>query len=555
MSSLVPLPIRNTLRLINNEYDQLGDKANQFVREYFENSRLAILRSNVGNYIGWRSISYNSVPKLAIFDNGPGMSKDDLEQHLGLSSSAIDEDEFAKNWGMGAKISAIPRNHRGILFYSKHKNQLNAACIAVDKNEVFLDLDAKTDYAPPFPYESGTGVVFLGMNEIDDTTQGRDISLYLTKRYLQLPSRITCQAHNVDIKPYNYYLNTWAAHSGTITLSGAVVQWWLVTDERHSGTLHPTTAILLVQDGEVYEWINRPSLLGKFGISNLDNNAKVILAIIPVNATPDIGRSRLLLKTDEGAKQPPLDDWAREFADKCPDEIAKLRQTQTAKSFTLSDILAELQAKLPIVPKGVHIKPNKAKRVLIDDSKIWTTTVGEATITVQALGNELGEKSKRQGSKQISKGTGRRRIDAKIVDNNSEHEQSGKVRWRKTPDAIAPPLVFFKHSSEITGIGVNFARCDIIPNVCYVNIDHRNYHVLARRARAEAHRQQFSRPAKTILQEIVTQQLQSAVIHLRTLKTQSELDIFFADDNNFDVLACTTISAIAKALETISPQD
>ena len=89
----------------------------QFVREFIKNSIEAVQRvpgtdKQIRIDVDWGYFEATGVHKICFMDNGDGMTGNEMLKHLNnLSSSGHIQHD---NYGVGAKISALTRNHAGI---------------------------------------------------------------------------------------------------------------------------------------------------------------------------------------------------------------------------------------------------------------------------------------------------------------------------------------------------------------------------------------------------------------------------------------------------------
>jgi hypothetical protein len=60
----------------------------------------------------------DGVPKLTIWNTGPGMDDVELHRICNIASSIGKEKSLTGNFGMGAKVASLPSNQRGMLYRS-----------------------------------------------------------------------------------------------------------------------------------------------------------------------------------------------------------------------------------------------------------------------------------------------------------------------------------------------------------------------------------------------------------------------------------------------------
>ena len=110
-------------QLINNlGRDCLPD---QYIREFTKNSIEAIERAKIDNglividtnWIDWQ-YQEGSPTYMSFTDNGIGMSPNEMSNLLNKLSASSEIKLNTPNYGVGAKISALPRNKSGIKYES-----------------------------------------------------------------------------------------------------------------------------------------------------------------------------------------------------------------------------------------------------------------------------------------------------------------------------------------------------------------------------------------------------------------------------------------------------
>src|SRR5690606_2405445 len=93
----------------------------QFVRELTQNSLEAIRALGEAGEIRWDMdwTSAELLPgqgkKLAIIDNGVGMTGPEMVEYINRLSSSTHQQSRHGNFGMGAKIATAPRNPHGVV--------------------------------------------------------------------------------------------------------------------------------------------------------------------------------------------------------------------------------------------------------------------------------------------------------------------------------------------------------------------------------------------------------------------------------------------------------
>jgi hypothetical protein len=184
----------------------------------------------------------------------------------------------------------------------------------------------------------------------DAASPSRWISKYLNTRYFQFPSEVTVKARegwenprgdkdrNVlrTITGQKPYLDQHATASGVQEVSGAKVHWWILKDEaavsNNSGFIESAGHIAALYQDELYDRATAragTAFLQRFGI--LFGHRFVVLYVEPLPAkgeplTTNTARTTLLLN----AEPLPWEDWAYEFREKMPKQLAEFVREKAA---------------------------------------------------------------------------------------------------------------------------------------------------------------------------------------------------------------------------------
>jgi len=302
---------------------------NQYLREFVKNSIEACQR--VPNTIGEIELDFNhaihqetGIFKLSITDNGDGMSVAQMLSLLNnLSSSGSTNNEF-QNYGVGAKISALTRNHAGIQYESWQDGQGYAILICYNSEadqfgiQGFTNSAGEVVYARPIDEAlkpsiisaHGTRVTLLGMKPEQDTMlppegMGHDrsgwIAHYLNHRFFTLPANIRIQARtgyfqDAENPQLNYLeaitglhhiVDQHAQDQGLLRLQNATALWWIMTeDSRIKGQTG------LLNQGEVFDSQgDRSNRSPYFGI--IVGRDRVIIYLVPDDAVQNTARTGL----------------------------------------------------------------------------------------------------------------------------------------------------------------------------------------------------------------------------------------------------------------------
>ena len=191
----------------------------QWAREFLKNS-IEAGATKVEFGIEWLAVEKFGVYRRIIADNGVGMSKDELHQFFStLGAGAKRIGGIHDNFGVGAKIAALPWNPDGVVVISYKAGkgsmiriELNpetaeyeltefqsqrGASYVIDPSEV-ADWGDDVDWsgvAPEWTRQHGTTVILLGSEEAPDTILGnpragekdiKGLSVYLNTRFWDL---------------------------------------------------------------------------------------------------------------------------------------------------------------------------------------------------------------------------------------------------------------------------------------------------------------------------------------------------------------------------------
>ncbi len=281
-------------------------------------------------------------------------------------SSSVSAQSFSGNYGVGAKIAAATRNPAGVLYLSWKDGEGSMIHLYRDRDlgqyglrqwhhndgsyKHFLPLD--DDVRPEMIQAHGTKVVLLGQSEDANTIQAppgvpspsRWISKYLNTRYFHFPHGITVRAREGweyprSDKDRNYlrtltgqgsYLAQHAVSSGHVELSDATAYWWILKDEpaitNNSGFVESAGHVGAHYQDELYELAT-----GRAGMSRLQQFGVtfgyryVVIYVEPQDdgtgcLTTNTSRTALLINNEPL----PWADWAAEFRERLPDDIAQL---------------------------------------------------------------------------------------------------------------------------------------------------------------------------------------------------------------------------------------
>ena len=416
--------------------DRMGKDAHplQFLRELTQNSIEAILekpdhQGEVVWDVDWVNydLTMGEKIKLACIDTGTGMTGPEMVTYINQLSISTREQAHDKNFGIGAKIAALTRNHEGLVYLSWKDGV--GAMIHVwrdpDTGQYGIRRQVRKDgslaeWSPIFDDvkpeqigEHGTMVVLLGNGPDEQTIEPPEgapsasvwIAKYLNTRYFEFPEGITVKARqgwreprsntNVNVlrtvTGQRAYLEQHCSASGTVPLTRAIANWWILKDEdalsSNSGFIASNGHMAALYQNELYEMASSRSGVARlqmFGVIFGHNRVVIYIEPLADNAnggtlTPNAARTHLLL--DE--EPLPWSDWAADFRDpkSFPKEIKELMEEVTAGR-DVSDHKQAIKDRIRQI------------RDLLKISRYRPTSKG----TIAVAGEEPGGKSRENGT-------------------------------------------------------------------------------------------------------------------------------------------------------------
>ncbi len=326
----------------------------QFMREFVQNALEACQRTGLTDRRV--VVDYNQgihersgMFKMCFTDNGDGMSLTQMNNLLNSISSSGGSGNTYENYGVGAKISSLTRNHFGVQYESWQGGVGNTIIIRYNpKYDVFgiqgfPDANGNIVYHRPIPDSQrpdqiqthGTRVTLFG-NALDQDTMAPPWGVsgtksswlyeYLNKRYFQLPAGIDVlvrQGYDQDPKDSRLHhlrllegfgdtLTANSLHHGMVNLKDAKVHWFILK----AGTTIKGQSGLLNQ-GELFNLeVDRTDRLTHFGI--LLGRERVVILVEPKEASQNIARTHL--KRPDGSEFS-WPQWQDEFRSQLPVEI------------------------------------------------------------------------------------------------------------------------------------------------------------------------------------------------------------------------------------------
>lgn len=413
----LPMTVKNTGFLL----DRLGQDCHplQFLRELTQNSIQAIERTSKPGEIvwdiDWNQYDLTGVMKLCIIDTGDGMTGPEMVEHINKLSSSGAEQSLSGNYGVGAKIAAATKNHAGLVYLSWKNGQ--GSMIHLWRNPVdgtyglkqqqrddgtysdYLEIDDSVK--PDNIKDHGTMIVLLGNSEEQNTMEApagapaasRWIAKYLNTRYYNVPKNVGLKAREGwqsprDDKDRNLmrtlvgqqrYLNEHAVASGTVNLEpDAMAHWWILKDEparsNNSGFIESSGHMAALYQNELYEIATGragTARLQQFGVTF--GMQQVVIYVEPSDGsdnrlTTNTSRTNLLINNEPL----PWADWATDFREKMPKEIAELVQEKAAQSETPDHSKSIRDRLKPLLDlfKVSRYRPSRLGELQLDDAQV-----------------------------------------------------------------------------------------------------------------------------------------------------------------------------------------
>ena len=387
--------------------------------------------------------------KLCVIDTGDGMTGEEMMRFINQLSSSGSQQSITGNYGVGAKIAAATRNSAGVVYQSWKDG--DGFMVHLEKHPATGEYGLRQwelengTFAYQFPLEDsakpaeikvhGTKVILVGGKSTDITisappdaaSPSRWISKYLNTRYFEFPPGLTVKARegwdnsrddtdrNVlrTIAGQKPYLDQHALAFGVTLLSSARVHWWILKDEaaisNNSGYIESAGHVAALYQNELYDRATSRSgtaLLQRFGILFGYRFTVLYLEPTPVgdqSLTTNTARTTLLL----GGDKLPWDDWAYEFREKMPRQLAEFVKEKGA-ALSEKDHMSSIKDRLKNVMdlyKVSRYRPAPAGVYLSDEASAvrvgWSSASGAMSEGGGGTGQEVGAKSKGQRDGEI----------------------------------------------------------------------------------------------------------------------------------------------------------
>ena len=380
MAATQPMTVGNPTFLV----DRLGLDCGplQFVRELNQNALEAIDKRRSNGWTGdgivvwdvdWALAETHGIYKLQISDNGSGMTGQQIELYINSLSSSGSEQGFAKNFGVGAKISAGKENPFGLIYKSWVNDSGVMATFwrdphvgyglqQVEVKGVFSHYAPIKDQLKCHPIDSfGTSVTLMGNSREENTywkgggLKQKWLIQYLNSRYFVLPHDVTIKVRDFSqanpenwptrpdtgmgaggsqmrtIQGMKHYLEKYCESKGSLPLENATAHWFLMPEEFNvaGGIWDDKSHVAALFQSELYDVKRvreaRAELIS-FGIIYGQN--RVVLYIEPdtskLNVVANTARSSLLVVNGDTSVSLPWADWAAEFRSNIPDPIRSM---------------------------------------------------------------------------------------------------------------------------------------------------------------------------------------------------------------------------------------
>lgn len=124
MISVTPIQIDDTDFLVASTIERCPKT--MMIRELAKNALEAASQAAEGKrQVVFRVVDFDDVPKLAIWNTGPGMDANELYKMCDLASSIRKEKGLDANFGMGAKVASLPSNRFGLVYRSCKEGTVN----------------------------------------------------------------------------------------------------------------------------------------------------------------------------------------------------------------------------------------------------------------------------------------------------------------------------------------------------------------------------------------------------------------------------------------------
>lgn len=278
--------ITGASNFINRMFEAAGSF--QWAREFLKNA-LEAEASRVEFGIEWEAVRKHNLYRRMITDNGLGMSKADLLRFFStLGEGGKPIGGVHQNFGVGAKIAALPWNPNGVVVISyqggvgsliwivleeatgeyelvEFSNGGGKKTCVVDPAGMYTEGISWDKISPPWAREHGTTIVLLGSDEHPDTVLGnpdsnekdiKGLSTYLNTRFWDL-KKVDVQVQELRSTHKNQWPRDEEEKDDSRRYNGRRIygaHHYLTDVEAQKGKLRAKDTLLL-QEGKVQaEW-------------------------------------------------------------------------------------------------------------------------------------------------------------------------------------------------------------------------------------------------------------------------------------------------------------
>ena len=551
----LPMAVANMTFLVN----RLGNDCAplQFVRELTQNAIEGIEQAgDAEGQVVW-DVEWNhfmlsdGVMKLCCIDTGAGMTGPEMVKHINQLSSSIHEQSASGNFGVGAKISAGPRNPHGLVYMSWKGGIGHMIHLWLDPEENVYGLKRwphnngefwtpiSSDLKPKQIEDHGTVVVLLGKSDEENTIEApagtamrsRWILRYLNQRYFRFPAGMKVQAREGwenprDDKKHNFLRNVegqgpWldrnADSKGSVPLTDATAHWWILKEavDRDSGHNAGGGHIAALYQNELYEMSLRSSggiaKLQMFGV--IFGSDRVVIYVEPTTeggqVTANTARTQLLIDNEA------IDwsAWASDFRGSMPDEIKLLQEEIGSHSGDKSykqKILDRLKDIRDIL-RFSRVRPSSNGVVPYDEDAKVSGGESNASDIARTGHREAGSKGGKSGD-----------IYALFAEASEAHgdqietNDAPDVKWVKVADGSRVP----------PDLNDRAARFHLSQNLLMINADFRVFtDMVDRWVAAYAHVPGAETSVREVVHEWFEQQLTETVMSAKALKSTGRWSI------------------------------
>jgi hypothetical protein len=376
----------------------------------------------------------DGVPKLAIWNTGPGMDATELLHISNIASSIGKEKSLTGNFGMGAKVASLPSNQRGIRYRSCKSGKVHEVILCKREGVYgrlrrlhpetgeYLEVVDVTDVATAEGRPQGfdwTEVVLLGnaadQNTVKDPYNGDPeqdtqwLATYLYHRFYRLPNGVKVilaqGTHKLDrnrpFLPIPARLNLFEQHETVGCANGIKIHY--LFDAPYEKTGHnksisgaiasAISTCAIVYKDEMYDvrrgkkWTFDAPIFGvPFGAKHISIHIELpdFHAVVPDSY-------RQFLRYAQGEQPHVLaNDFADLVRDHRPEWLIQLIRSFAPDSATSDDIRNELQNLL----NQLRVRRESPKVMLQGTTSVQAGSGAGAIITKGAGASTGGERSR-----------------------------------------------------------------------------------------------------------------------------------------------------------------